>query len=670
MYWIIFISFVLFNYKIASKISNKHFEEIMILGFVIYSTSIILSGYILSEINQWNSRLLWCILPFLITSFFYYLFNRPRFISELSTRSAFKVTGSAIQSIYVVFKNLKSAEKIAFGIIFWSIVVISLIQYSVIFNTPPNEWDSMTGHLNRILYFLNQGSTKHLVGTNWNIDTYPKSFCSIQVYPFLMSGYNEHFFKLPNFGAFWLISFASYGVLKQLGAPYKTRLFISLIVILAPNIILQSTLTDTDIVLGAYLISLIYFLLSYFNTKKLLYLYVAGIVFSLALSHKITFVFSFIPLLILYVYILFKSFKFERIKYVKHLFISHSLSIIFLIFPTGYLANIKYYDHPIGPSIATKHQSVERAGSLVNLILQGSRNVLRYTFDLLNLDGLRNIQIVEEMQKNGKNLFKQMDRVLHLGLEKTTEFTIIPFDFNKRFEFYNGSPIFGTLLILMIIPSIILYLRKPKFVMSLFLLGFIFHFLALSFSAPYDPWKGRYMISSLLFLFPILTYWGDWFFYSNQSKFKNSLFIFGLFLVCASAISTLLFNVRALPFATYGAKSIFSLKRMEALTISRPDITKAYIKFDSIVPQNAIVALATINDDYEYPLWGKNFTRKLIPINPFNEGIQPVPRNAQYLFFDASVIRPLKNDIRLGTDFTITQRVIVRGEDYYLRKLN
>jgi hypothetical protein len=92
---------------------------------------------------------------------------------------------------------------------------------------------------------------------------------------------------------------------------------------------------------------------------------------------------------------------------------------------------------------------------------------------------------------------------------------------------------------------------------------------------------------------------------------------------------------------------------MEILTVSRPDITKAYARFDQLVPQDATVALATINDDYEYPLWGNRFTRKLIPINPFEQGLKPVPNEATYLFFSKSVIHPLSTDIRLGTDTTI-----------------
>jgi hypothetical protein len=87
------------------------------------------------------------------------------------------------------------------------------------------------------------------------------------------------------------------------------------------------------------------------------------------------------------------------------------------------------------------------------------------------------------------------------------------------------------------------------------------------------------------------------------------------------------------------------------------------------VPDTATVALGTINDDFEYPLFGKNLTRKLIPINPFERGLQPIPKEADYLFFAKSVIKPLPTDLRLGTD-TLRKDIVYRGEDYYLRKLH
>ena len=484
-----------------------------------------------------------------------------------------------------------------------------------------------------------------------------------------MSGYNEHFFKLPNYGSFWLICFGTYGILKQLGASYKSRLFGSLIVFLSPNIIMQSILTDTDIVLGAYLVSIIYLILVFKNTQRLVYIYFVGLAFGLALSHKITFVFSFLPLLIIYLFVIFSSSQYKILYKFKHFIYAHLIGIIFFVVPTGYIANYLYYNHPIGPEVATRHQSVERAGNLHNLMVQGSRNVVRYTFDLLNFDGLRNWTIVEEKQILLKSKLVKLDKYFNLGLEATTDFTIIPFSFNRRFEFYNGSPIYGSIFILLILPAIFIYFRRPNFIKGIFLSAFILHFLILAYSAPYDPWKGRYMISSLIYIVPFFIYIGDYFFYQAPARFFKLTFVFTIIIISISALSTIGLNLRALPFDAYGKKSILKLNRMEALTVSRPDITLAYQNFDKIVPSNAIVALGTINDDYEYPLWGKDFKRKLIPINPFGKGLQKIPKEAQYLFFAASVIKPMKTDIRLGSQLDMKSGIMVPAEDYYVRKL-
>ena len=110
------------------------------------------------------------------------------------------------------------------------------------------------------------------------------------------------------------------------------------------------------------------------------------------------------------------------------------------------------------------------------------------------------------------------------------------------------------------------------------------------------------------------------------------------------------------------------MNRMQQIAVGRPDIYVPYHRFDELVPDTATVALGTINDDYEYPLYGAKLARRLIPINPFEQGVQPIPKRAQYLFFDKSVIPPRPGDLRLGTDTTM-KNVIVPAEDYYLRKL-
>lgn len=665
MLLIVFLSFTLFNYRIASKISNKNFDEILITGFSIQALSIICTGYLLSAIKLWDNAYCWSIVPFMISYGTYLFFKNVIYLPAKAHSSSFKLIGSSIQQLHEVYKQQRKTEKLLFGIIFFGFLGITITQLFLLFYVPPNEWDSMTGHLNRILYFIHNHTTAHFVGTNWNIDTYPKSFSSIQLYPFLMGGLNEHLFKLPNLMAYWMIFIGAYAVLKQLIIPFKVRLLSASIVLFTPIILIQSTTTDTDIVLGAYLVAGVYYLIRYTVTYEEYYIYFSSLVFAVALSHKITFVFAVPSILTLVAYSVYNHKTSFKIKHVKHVIFS-SVFFLFISLPTGYIANIIHYGHPIGPDTATKHQSVERAGNFSNLILHGSKNVARYFFDLLNFDGLRNITWVENWQEIINQQYRNLDALFNWGLETSKIFTIVPFNYTRQFEFYNGTPIYGSIFILLFIPSfLMLWTKKRSAFYYYFLLAFILHFMALAYTAAYDPWKGRYMISSLVFLLPVTSIFINKFISANKYLFLLIAYI----VIIASAWSTILYHGRSALISTHNLPTIWGKTRMELLTVSRPDITKAYTKFDELVPQDATVALGTINDDYEYPLWGKRFTRKLIPINPFEQGLQSIPKEADYLFFSKNVIKPLPSDIRLGTDTTLSEHIIVHGEDYYLRKL-
>lgn len=665
MLYIVFISFILFNYRIASKISNKNFDEFLITGFIIQAGSLILSGYLLSLVNYWHSAIAWSIIPFFVSYLIYLFFKNIVALPSLDHRSSFKLVGLSIQQIHEVYKQQRKSEKFLFACIFIGISVIAVTQLFLFFYLPPNEWDSMTGHLNRILYFNQNHTTAHFIGTNWNIDTYPKSFSSVQFYPFLMTGFNEHFFKLPNFSAYWMLFVGSYAILKQLKVDFKVRLLSSCLILFTPIILIQSTTTDTDIALAAYSVCGLYFLFRYLSSKQFYYIYLFTFSLSIALSHKITFVFMLPSIAILLLYVIHHNYLAIQYRHLKH-FIFSFLFILLVSMPTGYLANILHYGHPIGPETATKHQSIERAGTLSNLVVHGSKNMARYFFDLLNFDGLRNISFIESGQEKVNSLFRYLDTHLNWGLESAKTFTIVPFNYTRQFDFYNGTPIYGSIFLFIFIPSIFFLLtRKRPLIFYLFLIGFLLHFSALAYTAAYDPWKGRYMISSIIFLIPISTLYFDRIVMANTYKRVIPIFV----IVILSAWCTIAFHGRSALFSTKGIPTIWNKTRMQILTISRPDITRAYEKFDSIVPQNAIVALGTMNDDYEYPLWGEKFSRKLIPINPFEKGLQPIPQDAQYLFFSKRVIKPLPSDLRLGTDTTLREHIIVKGEDYYLRKL-
>tara|TARA_R110002124_G_scaffold127177_9_gene287046 strand:- start:26 stop:1174 length:1149 start_codon:yes stop_codon:yes gene_type:complete len=359
--------------------------------------------------------------------------------------------------------------------------------------------------------------------------------------------------------------------------------------------------------------------------------------------------------------------------------ISILIAVCIYMLPTGYIKNIQTFGHPIGPPTALKHQSVERFGSIPNLLKQGSRNVARYSYDFFNLDGIRNAQWGYNLNTTIRKPIVYLEDKLNLRLDEETTYAIVPFSFQRKFDYYNANPYWGIFGFALIFPLIFLvFFRILSSRVHWFLaIAFLLHFAAISYSAVYDPFKGRYFIETGVFgaLFLLLLF-------SNhrisiikpRRKIWKGYVAIIVTVACISAIMSVYLNIRCLPFSAYGHESALTMDRINYQTFARPDISPPYRAFDSIVPANATVALATINDDFEYPLYGKDLSRKLISINPFEQGLQPIPSEADYLFYDKSVvndtskIKALKTDLRLGTDTTLKE-LIVKGEDYYLRKL-
>lgn len=680
LYPILFAMFVGFCFRIASRIGLKSLVDIILTTFIVFAGSIILTGFVLSVFGKIADRRFWSAGVFLPAFLFYVQFSRLFARERLEQFALFSIIGNRIQFFFEWFGGLSGYLKFLFGALILTFVAVTFTNLRLVIYTVPNEWDSMTGHLVRVMYYIQRGTMAHFGGTNWNIDTYPKSVCTIQIYSYLMSGKHENFFKLIHHLSYWIGVFAAFGIAQRICRNFTASVFCALVFGLLPNVLLQATTTDTDIVLMAYLSCFVYFLMTYHATLKRRYLYLAGLTFGIAFGHKITFALLMPSVFFVLIYAFGVESLNRRVSLLrfKHLVTGGIIGVLLFTLPAGYLRNIEVFGHPIGPPTATRHQSVERAGGLTsqNLYEQGTRNVLRYAFDFLNLDGLRNIPAIEQGPNRWlKAPFVAVEKRLNVRLEEETDFTIQPFRYDRPYIFYNGLPYWSIWGFGMLFPLILLVLTGVIRSKAHIFLGIavLLHFAALSFSAPYDPFKGRYFISTSVFAVPFAAL----LFTRNRSLLKPGyLFLksYAALVVvvgCASALLAVFLNERSLPIPYRGRPSAFTAERIAQMTWARPDITEAYRTFDRLVPPNATVALADINDDFEYPLFGKKLTRKLIPINPFERGVQPIPPGTDYLFFAASVIQPQPGDIRLGTDTTAATRarMLTPGEDYWLRKL-
>ncbi|MDZ7898207.1 MAG: hypothetical protein U5N85_09315 [Arcicella sp.] len=172
-FFAIFIGFVI---RVAARVCRKSLIDIIITAYIVFCGSVIFTGFVLSEVHKINDRLFLGLGRFCPCLCFYILFAKFFARDRRENFTFFEIIGSRIQMVWNWFGELSLFLKIVFGLLFTTFGIVEITNLLLINYTPPNEWDSMTGHLNRVMYYIQNHTMAHFGGTNWNIDTYPKKY--------------------------------------------------------------------------------------------------------------------------------------------------------------------------------------------------------------------------------------------------------------------------------------------------------------------------------------------------------------------------------------------------------------------------------------------------------------------------------------------------------------
>ncbi len=625
---------------------------------------VIPTGFLLSEFNLINQALAWGIsiniLALLFNVFFRQIADNQDFNLNVSIKGL-------PRKFFHFWKSQAFLGKITFGILFIGVGITTIINLIIFFITVPNEWDSMTGHLVKCAYYLQNGNMNRLQGTTWTIDFYPNSLPTLQIFGYHIFG--EKGFKVIHYLSYWIFAISSYGIVFKISKNFTASFFVFLLTSLLPTALVQATTTETDIVLTAYLGCLTYFLFCFKNTSNKLIISLIALMSGIWIGHKVTFLLIAPAIFVVTIYTVL-----TKKEFYKHLMLFISVlifSIGIYVLPTGYLGNVKEVGKfSLGSLSAPKEvmswHGIERYSGK-EITKYGTINTARYVSDFLNFDGLRSTDFGQKMNDKFRYFPDKAFSKMHLTQDKF--WVVAPF--GSKYEFYRERPFWGIISFGMVFPLMFFvmigFFKNPKNAQNrsflVLIIAAILHFLSLSFTAPYDPIKARYFMNVAVWCLPILSL----FFQEKISRMRDFYLLFCCIIISISAILTTT-NRRLYPL--FGEKNIFTMNRMEQMTISRPEIYEVYQKFDEIVPKNAIVALGTQqeHEDFEYPLWGENFKRKLIPLHPFRSAVKPIPVEAEYLFYSKGVFEFKDGDILLGSKNAQNDTPVEESE-FYLRKL-
>lgn len=667
--YVLFLILVLVFFWVLYRLNgllSESLSDYFITFFLTFLACIIPTGFLLSSLNWINKPLAWGFVGVGLAYLFLLLLHR------FSKNTFFSVSdglSNAKQNVVDTFKKTNTFTKITFGILGLGLLVVSVINSVIFFFNYANEWDSMTGHLAKCAYYLQNGNMNRIDGTTWSIDYYPNALPSLQLFFYHIFG--EIGFKVIHIWSYWIFPISTYGIAKQLTTNKLSAYFVFLITALLPVAVVQATTTETDIVLTAVMGVLVYFLFKFKNTSALL----TGVLIILSaciwMSLKVTFLLIAPALVVVLLFtILLKK---ELYKNTLHYLVVLGVGLLVYVAPTGYIGNLKHAEKfSLGalsapPEVMAWHgvEHFSAADKFINFKL----NIARYTSEFLNFDGTR----ATEWGLKFNNEFRSFLNPLFSRMEvEGSHFTVVSyFAFEHPVRFYLERPYWGVISFGLVLPMLFFILfnirkisKTPFGKASLILTAAAaIHFLSLCFSAPYDPIKARYFMNMGIWILPVL----GLYYVAISSKLKDVYLIICSLFITTAAIATSL-NKRIQPI--FQERNIFNMSRIEQLTAARPEIYKAYKNFDELVPANAIVALGTRqeNEDFEYPLFGKNLGRRLIPLKPFRKPVKPIPTESEYLFFSENVFQPLPTDIRLGGGNT-PEHLPVSASVFYLRKL-
>lgn len=299
------ILFLILNFYLILSLSynyTKKIDKSVIITFLIFSLLISFSTEILSYFFLFSKWPL--VTSHFLSALLIYFFHLRKNINPLLF---LKETRTKL-----IFFFKKSTK--------WYIVLISTIMILLLMIFiqgrfyPPNNWDSMTYHLPRIIHWIQNKSVLNFP-TNITRQIYSPPFSEYCIANLNVLTNNDAWSNLVQW--FYLIGIliVIYATLKSLNINKKWILVGIILSATIPEALLEASSTQNDVIHAFFLLSSLYFSIEFIKNKSILNTILIGVSAGLALLSKII-AFFYVPglLFIISCLILYFTFKEKKIK--------------------------------------------------------------------------------------------------------------------------------------------------------------------------------------------------------------------------------------------------------------------------------------------------------------------------------------------------------------------
>lgn len=494
-------------------------------------------------------------------------------------------------------------------ILLTAVVLIYFIGGVLIITLPQNNYDSMTYHLSRVGYWM-----QYKTLTPWPTPNFRQTTSPINAELGLL--WTILFWGTDQFTGFiqWIsaigIGIAIYGLSRLMGAKRSQGIYAALIWATLPQIILQSSTTQNDLVISFFFTSMLYFLFLGVHENKNEYLIVSGIALGLAFGTKVTILIVF-PGLALSILMLLSLKKFSELNKILVWGISGiSGIVIFGLFT--YLQNQIFYGNPL--SIPEVTSSITGSSPLISRLMKGVGNLILFFFQFLDFSGLP--ETIAQPLINIKSSLVRWILTESSLISKVSQTWSINRMVSQSVIIHEDTTWFGPLSFFIWIPMTIVQFwhgirRRDIIRIGLVIIGIGF-LISLSFLLSWSPYRGRYFVLAVSVLAPLIA-----FLYKSDCKW-DFIIILTVILSIWIMFSTVLNNASK---PLVGPNAIWKRTHFDIRMSKNKEMIPVIQMIDEMVPSEAVLATRLGTDHWDYVLFGKRFERTITQLDPHYLGI-------------------------------------------------
>ena len=552
----------------------------------------------------------------------------------------FKLIWNSIRSF---FQGIQLNKIIKTVIILWLIIVFITIIYFGL-NIPPYEYDSMTYHLTRAAFWMQNHSINHYYTYDVRQTVFPLNTEIGQLWIMIFTKSDSLVF-LVQFFSFIFCLLVIYKILRLLNFNKAISVFSVFVFTCLDEVLLQSNNTQNDLNSAVFLGLALYFMLKIFKDKLQnynkqisnidiftsnsnldnknvistdLYLYICtGISAGIAIGVK-----GYVYLYILGLIVFGLAYgKQNRKKYIKVGYIL-LFSTIGLILFAGYnmVANYISYGNPIVDDMTSGFMRIKNP-DIKTFIL----NSLKHTFSFYQFNG----QDFNTVGFLNQKIFYGIQNLLHINISPSViDRPNFPFYFSSN-PIHSDLSYYGPIGYFFILPSLIFCilffifdkkLRRDKEYLNKFIKCLVISIVPVVYFISYvtifrwQPWCGRFFMAFMLILMINFA-----FLLEILSRYKKQIiFLILLFIITFVSIFNsfyVLFKNQKINMFTKKGYSIFSVDYNTRRYFNFKENGEKFFNLkrfvDSKIQQNSNLGISLASVDWPYILFGDKFERKL-----------------------------------------------------------